>query len=159
MEPRFLVDAMLGKLARWLVLLGSDAAFAGSDGRSDLELLRQAQSEGRVFVTRDRRIPEVAGLRVVVLLRSSFEEQLRELADALSLKPDPARLFSRCAECNEPLAALTREEALPLVPPKVKTLETSFWRCPKCGKLFWTGTHTDRIVATLRRAGLHYPRG
>lgn len=150
MEPRFLVDAMLGKLARWLVLLGYDAAFAGVDGRSDLELLRQAQAEGRVFVTRDRRIPEVAGLRVVVLAGKSLEEQLREL----SLKPDPARLFSRCTECNLPLESLAREEALKIVPPKVKTLDTPFWRCPKCGKLFWNGTHTDRIVATLRRAGL-----
>ncbi|HXS99301.1 MAG TPA: Mut7-C RNAse domain-containing protein [Elusimicrobiota bacterium] len=148
MEPRFLVDAMLGKLARWLVLLGYDAAFAGVDGRSDLELLRQAQREGRTFVTKDRRIPEVAGLPVIVLTGKDFEEQLRELA----LKPDPARLFSRCTDCNVPLASLSREEALPLVPPKVKALDTPFWRCPKCGKLFWNGTHTDRIIATLRRA-------
>jgi uncharacterized protein with PIN domain len=154
MEPRFLVDAMLGKLARWLVILGYDAAFAGADGRSDLELLRQAQSEGRVFVTKDRRIPEVAGLRMVVLVAQGHEEQLGELAKALSLKPDPALLFSRCTDCNEKLASLSREEALPLVPPKVRTLDTSFWRCPKCGKLFWNGTHVDRILATLRRAGL-----
>lgn len=150
MEPRFLVDAMLGKLARWLVLLGYDAKFAGVDGRSDLELLRQAQAEGRTFVTKDRRIPEVAGLPVIVLRGKDSEEQLRELA----LKPDPAKLFSRCADCNVPLDALSREEALPLVPPKVRTLETPFWRCPKCGKLFWNGTHTDRIVATLKRLGL-----
>lgn len=154
MEPRFLVDAMLGKLARWLVLLGYDAAFAGSDGRSDQELLRQAQSEGRVFVTRDRRIPETAGLRVVVLLASAFEDQLRELAGALSLKPDPARLFSRCTSCNLPLVSLSREDALPLVPPKVRTLDTPFWRCPKCGKLFWNGTHVDRIVAKVKSMGL-----
>lgn len=154
MEPRFLVDAMLGKLARWLTILGYDAKFAGGDGRSDLELLRQAQDEGRVFVTRDRRIPDVAGLRKVVLAEDGFEGQLRELVRELSLKPDPARLFSRCASCNLPLETLTREEALPLVPPKVKTLDTPFWRCPKCGKLFWNGTHTERIAATLKRAGL-----
>ena len=154
MQPRFLVDAMLGKLARWLVILGYDAKFAGGDGRSDLELLKQAQSEDRVFVTKDRRIPAVAGLRMVVLLENGFEEQLGELARALSLKPDPDLLFSRCSDCNEKLDALSREDALPLVPPKVRTLETSFRRCPKCGKLFWTGTHTERIAATLRRAGL-----
>ena len=150
MEPRFLVDAMLGKLARWLVLLGYDAKFAGVDGRSDLELLRQAQAEGRTFVTKDRRIPEVAGLPVIVLTGKDYEEQLRELA----LKPDPAKLFSRCAECNVKLEALPREEALKLVPPKVRMLETPFWRCPTCGKLFWNGTHTDRIVAKLRSMGL-----
>jgi len=150
MEPRFLVDAMLGKLARWLVLLGYDAQFAGVDGRSDLELLRQAQREGRTFVTKDRRIPEVAGLPMIVLTGKGLEEQLGELA----LKPDPALLFSRCAECNVPLDALPREKALELVPPKVKTLETPFWRCPKCGKMFWEGTHTERIVAKLKKMGL-----
>jgi uncharacterized protein len=154
MEPRFLVDAMLGKLARWLVLLGYDAAFVGGEGRSDLDLLRQAQAEGRVFVTRDQGIPAVAGLRMVVLREGALEGQLRELCGALALKPDPARLFSRCADCNVPLERLSREEALPLVPPKVRTLDTPFWRCPKCGKLFWNGTHTDRIAATLRAAGL-----
>jgi uncharacterized protein with PIN domain len=154
MEPRFLVDAMLGKLARWLAILGYDAKFAGVDGRSDLELLRQAQSEGRIFVTRDRGIPDVAGLRQVVLRDEDFEAQLRRLAGELALKPDPARLFSRCAYCNEPLETLTREQALPLVPPKVRTLETPFWRCRVCGRLYWNGTHTDHIVSTLRRLGL-----
>jgi len=150
MEPRFLVDAMLGKLARWLILLGYDARFAGVDGRSDLELLRQAQSEGRTFVTKDRRIPEVAGLPMIVLTGKDFEEQLREL----SLKPDPTLLFSRCPDCNVKLEDLPREEALELVPPKVRTLDTPFWRCPKCGKLFWNGTHTDRIVEKLKKLGL-----
>jgi uncharacterized protein with PIN domain len=154
MEPRFLVDAMLGKLARWLAILGYDAKFAGVDGRSDLELLRQAQGEGRIFVTRDRRIPDVAGLRKVVVEAEDFEAQLRQLAEELALKPDPARLFTRCAYCNEPLSTLTREEALPLVPPKVRTLATPFWRCRLCGRLYWNGTHTGRIVATLRRLGL-----
>jgi uncharacterized protein with PIN domain len=154
LEPRFLVDAMLGKLARWLVLLGYDAKFAGSDGRSDLELLREAQREGRTFVTRDRRIPEVAGLPKVVVRGEGIEDQLRQLFQQLALKPDPARLFSRCADCNEPLETLTRAEALPLVPPLVRTLETPFWRCRRCGRLYWNGTHTDRIVATTRRLGL-----
>jgi uncharacterized protein len=145
---------MLGKLARWLAILGYDAKFAGVDGRSDLELLRQAQSEGRIFVTRDRGIPDVAGLRKVVILEQDFEAQLRRLAAELSLKPEPARLFSRCGYCNEPLEALTRDEALPLVPPKVRTLDTPFWRCRTCGRLYWNGTHTDRVVETLRRLGL-----
>lgn len=145
---------MLGKLARWLVMLGYDAKFAGGDGRSDLELLREAQREGRIFVTRDRRVPAAAGLRQVVIRRDQLAAQLGQLARELSLKPDPARLFSRCTHCNEPLETLTREEALPLVPPLVRTLETPFWRCRLCRRLYWTGTHTDRIVKTMRRLGL-----
>ncbi|MDD5301574.1 MAG: Mut7-C RNAse domain-containing protein [Elusimicrobia bacterium] len=153
-HPLFLVDAMLGKLARWLVLLGYDAKFAGGAGRGDLELLEEAQREDRIFVTRDRRIPDVAGVRKVVIVHGQFEDQLRQLAGELSLKPDPALRFSRCADCNEPLETLTREEALPLVPPKVRTLETPFWRCRRCGRLYWNGTHTDRILETIRSLGL-----
>jgi uncharacterized protein with PIN domain len=153
-EPRFFVDAMLGKLARWLALLGYDAKFAGADGRSDLELLRVAQNEGRIFVTRDRRIPEVAGVRKVVILHETLAEQLRQLVEELGLKPDAARLFSRCADCNEPLETLNREEALPLVPPKVQTLDTPFWRCPRCARLYWNGTHTERIVKKIQAMGL-----
>ena len=154
MEQRFLVDAMLGKLARWLVLLGYDAKFAGVDGRSDLELLRQAQREERIFVTRDRGIPAVAGLRMVVLLAGDFESQLRQLALELGLKPDPAKRFSRCTTCNEPLETVTRDEALPLVPEKVRSLETAFWRCGVCKKIYWTGTHADRITGIIISLGL-----
>lgn len=157
MEPRFLVDAMLGKLARWLILLGYDARFAGGSGRADLELLEEARKEGRVFVTRDRGIPAVAGVPKVVIARAGLEEQLRQLALELGLRPDPAKLFSRCPDCNEPLETLAREEALPLAPPKVRTLETPFRRCPRCGRLYWNGTHTDRIVEKLRALGLQGP--
>jgi uncharacterized protein with PIN domain len=154
MEPRFFVDVMLGKLARWLALLGYDCKFAGCTGRTDLDLMTEAQSEGRIFVTRDRRIPDTAGVRKVVILHEDLEDQLRQLAGELSLKPDPALRFSRCPDCNEPLEALNREEALPLVPPMVRTLETPFWRCRLCGKVYWSGTHTDDIVKMFRRAGL-----
>lgn len=153
-EPRFLVDAMLGKLARWLVLLGYDAEFAGGTGRPDLELLEEAQKEGRVFVTRDRGIPAVAGVRKVVIQHAVLEDQVRQLAAELPLKPDPARLFTRCADCNAPLDTLTRAEALPLVPPKVRTLDTPFRRCPSCRRLFWNGTHTERILEKLKALGL-----
>lgn len=145
---------MLGKLARWLVILGYDAKYAGSSGRSDLELLAEARREGRVFLTRDRLIPEVAGLRKVVLRDQNLEAQLRHLARELSLKPDPARLFSRCTYCNEALETLSREEALPLVPPLVRALETPFWRCRVCRRVYWTGTHTERAVKKVRRLGL-----
>jgi hypothetical protein len=145
---------MLGKLARWLAILGYDAKFARGDARPDLELLREAQAEGRIFVTRDRGIPEVAGVRKVVILDEDFEDQLRQLVRELGLKPDPALFFTRCTDCNEPLETLTREEALPLVPPKVRTLETPFWRCRLCGRLYWNGTHADAILATIQRLGL-----
>src|SRR5579884_4221436 len=145
-EPKFLLDSMLGKLARWLVLLGYDARWAGVDGRSDLELLEEAHREGRVFVTRDTKIPDVAGLTKIVVRPQRFEEQLTLVLRALSLKPDLARLFTRCTYCNEPLAVVPRERALPRVPPLVRELDTPFFECPKCARVYWNGTHTERTI-------------
>ncbi|MEK7858567.1 MAG: Mut7-C RNAse domain-containing protein [Elusimicrobiota bacterium] len=154
MEPRFLADSMLGKLARWLVLLGYDVRFAGVDGRSDLELLEQAHREGRVFLTRDRKIPSVRNLRMVLVREQHLEAQLLRVLSEMGLKPDRKRIFTRCTCCNELLSPLTREEALPLVPPLVKTLETPFFRCPTCRRVYWNGTHTERTEKRLEKLGV-----
>lgn len=150
--PAFLADAMLGKLARWLVLMGYDAAYAGSRA-SDLELVARAHREGRVFLTRDRRIPPVAGVRQIVLGDARVERQLAETFAVLGLTPDPSRWFTRCAECNAPLETLDREAALPLVPPKARALETVFRRCGGCARVYWDGTHVERAKEKLARWG------
>jgi hypothetical protein len=153
-EPRFLADSMLGKLARWLIILGYDAAYGGEAGRPDSSLQEQAKSEGRVFLTRDTRIPPVAGLRMLVIRPNRFEDQLRHVLRALGLKPDRKRLFTRCTYCNEALASVSREEALARVPPMVRELQTEFWRCGKCLRLYWGGTHAARTIEKLERWGI-----
>jgi uncharacterized protein len=152
-EPRFLADAMLGKIARWLIILGYDARY-GESALSDLELLEQAHREGRIFLTRDTKIPAVAGLKMLVIHQKTFEGQLKDVAKAFGLKLDPARLFSRCTYCNEPLSSVPREEALPLVPPLVRELQTTFFRCAKCKRMYWSGTHTERSLKKLQSLGL-----
>jgi uncharacterized protein with PIN domain len=153
-EPKFLADSMLGKLARWLIILGYDAAYGGADGRPDSALQEQAKSEGRVFLTRDTRIPEVSGLRMIVVRPTRFEDQLRFVLRRLDLKPDRRRLFTRCTACNEALASVPREEALSQVPPLVRELRTDFWRCGKCRRLYWGGTHTQRTIEKLDLWGI-----
>ncbi len=145
---------MMGKVARWLVILGCDARFAGADGRPDEELLEEAAREGRIFVTRDTRIPEVAGLRKIVVRAQRFEEQLSDVLRKAGLKPDRSRLFSRCTHCNEALSSVPRQEALAEAPPRVRELTTEFFRCPSCRRLYWHGTHTERTIAKLDRMGL-----
>jgi len=151
---RFLCDGMLGRLARWLAFLGYDSRFAGASPRPDTELLEEAQREGRVFLTRDRGIPPVAGLRMVVLAEEELDAQLERLRGELGLRADPARLFTRCTRCNLELQELPREQALALVPPLVRSLDTPFRRCPGCARVYWLGTHVERTLARLRRLGL-----
>jgi len=153
-EPKFLADSMLGKLARWLILLGYDAAYGGATGQADTSLQEQALREGRVFLTRDTRIPEVAGLRMIVVRPEQFEDQLRCVFKVLGLKLDRARLFTRCTYCNRALERVPREEALPLVPPLVREMQADFRRCPSCQRMYWNGTHTQRTAAKLEGWGL-----
>jgi uncharacterized protein len=142
---------MLGKVARWLVLMGYDAAYAAR-GLTDAQLVEQAQKEGRIFLTKDMKIPDVAGVKKIIVRESAFESQLRRVFQEARLKWDPSRFFTRCTYCNKPLEPVAREEALPLVPPKVHTLETTFSRCPDCKKMYWQGTHTQRTVDSLKDA-------
>ena len=102
-EQRFIADAMLGRLARWLRLLGFDCAYDG--GIDDETLVRRALREGRIILTRDRSLPEdwwVPGIHRIG--SQELREQLREIFRSFELA-GAVRLFSRCAECNHPLQA------------------------------------------------------
>ena len=153
-EPKFLADCMLGKLARWLVLLGYDAVFATEEDNDDLRLLERAKAEDRIFLTRDTRIPEMKGLRKIIILEQRFEDQLKRVLKETGLTPEPGRLFTRCTICNAVLDKADRAQILPELPEKVRALDTSFFRCPKCRRLYWSGSHVERALAKLRKAGI-----
>ena len=144
---------MLGRLARWLRTLGYDALYEGDGRRGDEAMAEQAARERRVLVTRDRAIAPRPGLRIVVLGSASARGQLRETLEAIGAKPDPARWFTRCTVCNLPLAEVPRAEGLAEAPERVRGLETRFYRCGGCRKLYWMGTHTAASAATLKAWG------
>lgn len=148
-EPRFLVDAMLGRLARWLRLLGFDAAYDADI--ADAELARRAFEEGRVVLTRDRALPDEWRLPRVLVLRSEKPgEQLRELARTFPLRR-AARLFSRCSRCNAPLETVAAEAVAAQVPQRVLARRPPLQRCPACGRIYWHGSHVERIRRALDR--------
>jgi uncharacterized protein len=146
--PRLLVDAMLGRLARWLRLMGYDAAY-WRDG-SDLDLIRQACAEQRLIVTRDHQLAFRRGVRAVLVASESLDEQITEmraiLASRTQAAPDP---FTRCPECNGKLHDLSREGARELVPPYVWHTQPAFRRCPDCGRVYWRGTHWPGMQSRL----------
>lgn len=144
---RLLCDEMLGKLARWLRLLGLDTAYL--QGVDDAELLRAAEAEGRVLVTRDAALATAAGARGVLVRALEPEAQLREVVQALGLRPDPALVMSRCSVCNAPLVEASAAQAS-RAPPSVAATHTRYWSCPSCERLYWRGTHAERIEAMAR---------
>ncbi len=146
--PRFLCDAMLGRLAKWLRLLGYDARYADLP---DDDLVALARAEGRVLLTRDTRLVRRPDVGPHGFIRHDrVRDQLRQVAADFHL--DPARAGSRCMRCNEAVDPLPRPEAAGRVPPHVWRTQQAFTRCPACGRIYWPGTHWDRMTQQL--AGL-----
>lgn len=148
--PRFLADAMLGRLARWLRTLGYDTAYDPSV--DDPDLVAQADAEGRVLLTRDRHLVKHLRPARSVLVRSDAPlAQLREVVGACGLGP-PTAPFSRCTVCNGPLRPATAEEVAASVPELVRERGGAVWRCGACGRTYWDGSHTRRMRRTLADA-------
>jgi uncharacterized protein with PIN domain len=141
--PRFAADAMLGKLARWLRLLGFDTVY--EPDIADEALVRRALNEGRIILTRDRGLPEAWRVSAIHLVSAERPlAQVREVAGEFDLVRR-ARLLTRCSRCNTLLIPATREEARDRVPPRVLASAQQLHRCPGCGRFYWTGSHVKRM--------------
>jgi uncharacterized protein with PIN domain len=149
--PCFFADAMLGRLARWLRLLGFDTAWEA--GIDDGDLVRCAVEQQRIILTRDRRLPgewRVDG--VLVIESETLLDQLREIEAALGLARDAAP-FTRCSRCNARLCAAARDDVRRDVPARVLREHDRFLRCPGCRRVYWYGSHADRIRRVLVKIG------
>ena len=146
-ETRFLVDAMLGRLARWLRILGSDASYTSDI--ADAELARCAFEQNRVVLTRDRAFPDEWRVpRALVLASEDPLEQLRSVVTAFDLDWRK-RLFTRCSSCNQEIEPIPREEVASRVPSRVLREQRDFFHCPGCEHIYWEGSHLDRMRRTL----------
>ncbi len=145
--PRFLCDAMLGSLARWLRLFGFDCLFSLEE---DSVLVETAAREGRWLLTRDRELA-ARGPRTLLVRSETLEDQLVEVFGRLGIEAEPTLEGARCAACNGPLKDAARKEVAAGVPPFVARTAPRFRRCTLCGRVYWPGTHTARILERMRR--------
>jgi uncharacterized protein with PIN domain len=146
-EPRFLADEMLGTLARWLRMMGYDTVYARD--LLDREVLGMARAEGRILLTRDRQLAERARDGGLLVTTDVLEEQLEQVIAAFGLRED--RPMTRCTKCNGRLETVGREAVAGRVPERVLAIRTEFYLCPKCGQIYWKGTHWDNIERRLER--------
>ena len=136
---RFAVDCMLGKLAKWLKILGFDTVFFSRI--EDEELISISREEGRVLLTRDTGIMSRAkDFRSLFIDSEDWHEQVRQVLDKLEIR-DEVKPYSRCIDCNTVLKELSRSGAKNLVTPFVYEHAEAFSLCPDCGRVFWRGTH------------------
>jgi hypothetical protein len=149
-SPRFLADAMLGRLARWLRVLGFDTHY--DPALHDAALVRLADAEGRILLTRDRHLLRERRPRLAVEVTSDRPlQQLGALIEQLELQP-PRELFTRCMVCNAPLDDLSDAEAATLLPPSARQLAGTARRCPQCNRVYWPGSHVQRMTRALATA-------
>ncbi|MCE4610515.1 MAG: Mut7-C RNAse domain-containing protein [Desulfurococcales archaeon] len=153
-DVRFVVDSMLGKLAKWLRMLGYDTLY--SRNYEDWQLLRIAEKTKRIIVTRDRGLYWRArrrGLRVVLVESDDIATRLAELyvKAGIRLEADPEK--SRCPLCNSELI-IVREKTLvkDRVPPESLRTFDKFYVCPRCGKVYWEGSHWRNIKMLVEDA-------
>jgi uncharacterized protein with PIN domain len=149
-NPSFVVDSMLGRLARWLRILGFDAWYFREI--EDKRLLEVHVETGRILLTRDMHLVQCRGIGShVLVVYDKWEDQLRQVVETLFLRVDPARILTRCLLCNLPLGTLSAEEVYGRVPEHVARTVQAFRGCPSCGKVYWPGTHRKRMAEVVER--------
>ncbi|MDH7516874.1 MAG: Mut7-C RNAse domain-containing protein [Candidatus Thermoplasmatota archaeon] len=142
---KFLCDQMLGSLAKWLRLMGFDTFYANADMDDD-ELLQVAKKENRVVITRDKELMskmKKQKLPVIELDVTDVDEQLKIVLKDIVV--DPKNVLSRCSVCNTILDEIKKKDIQDKVPRRVFENNEKFWFCPKCDKIYWMGTHYDKI--------------
>jgi uncharacterized protein with PIN domain len=149
----FVADCMLGRLAKWLKILGFDVLYFPK--AEDKDLVETSRREKRVLLTRDTGLIEKTKKRPGRLFIESddWRDQVVQVLDEYGLW-DAVRPNSRCLDCNVPLKELPRSKARNLVPPHILKTAPSFAMCPGCGRIFWPGSHSDDMetkIAALRR--------
>ena len=152
MEISFIADNNVGKLARWLRLIGYDTLLFKQ--KNDSQMIMTALKENRVILTKDsqfmkRRLVTSGRLKTVHIKQDDPKLQVREVAKKLNLnyyfKP-----FSLCLECNQEVIARDKEEVQDRVPTHVSKIQTQYTECPACHRIYWQGTHWQAMVKKLQ---------
>lgn len=147
---RFMADAMLGRLARWLRILGYDTAY--EKVITDEVLIERTLREDRWLLTRDEYLAQrkVIRGRHTLIESDDLEVQLRQLHQGLKIELDVNHQRGhRCADCNVALIAISPDDARPLVPPFVAQQYREFLQCPHCRRVFWPGTHWHDLLGRV----------
>ena len=147
---KFAADAMLGKLAKWLRILGYDTTY--DRAVEDEELVKSARAGGRLILTRDTRLIRGLGAGEYLFIRDNAPiDQLAQAVGELGLELSGEGLLRLCTLCNARLIDVAKESVAGTVPEYTYERQKEFYRCPQCGRVYWPGTHAKRIAARLDR--------
>ena len=149
--PRFVADVMLGRLAKWLRIAGFDVLY--SNRFCDNELISLSNKENRILLSLDSRLLVRKSVKNFIFLEDpSLKEQIRQVLDFTHSTRFPAPL-SRCLSCNESLKDVPQESVRHQVPAYVYKTQSHFKSCPRCRKVYWSGTHRKSVLNALEKLG------
>ena len=148
---QFIVDTNVGKLAKWLRMLGYNTLFF--DDGDDSRMITMALKENRIIITRDtqivlRRVVAIGMLRVILITSDQPQQQIQQVVDTLKLDYE-TRAFSLCLECNQLLEERTKQQVKDRVPPYVFQTQDKYVECPACQRIYWKGTHWQAMTKKL----------
>ncbi len=138
---------MLGRLAKWLRILGYDALYFTGEKRSDLIIM--SLREERVIITRDSHLGKRQGFNRLILDSDIVGRQLKRVIEYFHLSADSKKIFTRCVICNRLLEKIPKEESKEKVPPYVFKHQDKFMNCPSCQKIYWQGSHWEKVNKIL----------
>lgn len=150
---KFLADGMLGKLTRWLRMLGYDVKY--SSRLRDNQLVQKAEEERRVLLTKDLKLYQQAAAKGVDAFYIEGEREgkkLARLARKLGIRLSIEMTKSRCPKCNTRVNPISKEEVVDRIKQGTFKYYSNFWECPKCKQVYWQGSHWKGIRKTLKRA-------
>lgn len=150
---KFVTDGMLGKLTRWLRMLGHDVEYAND--LEDKMLIKIAKTEKRTLLTRDVELYQQATSQhanAFLVEGKNEAERLAALSKRFNLSLEFNPNASRCPKCNAKIKPAKKEKISEKIPSSTKTFYEEFWECPKCEKIYWQGAHWKRIGETLNEA-------
>jgi uncharacterized protein with PIN domain len=145
---KFLLTRELGRLSKWLRILGFDAQYY--QGSSPATLIIQALRDERVILTRNQHLPLARGVKIVLIKKEKIKGQLQEALEKLKIQPRTQQMFRRCILCNEELAGIAKGEVKDKVPEYVFKTQSAFATCAKCQRIYWQGTHWGNVTSTLK---------
>ena len=148
-DTSFIATGELGKLAKWIRVLGYDCVYHGRGKESDL--IMRALRDRRVLLTRTGRLTRYRGLRVIVVRKDNVEDRIEQVVEELGLPVDAEELFRRCVKCNSVLSDVKKRDLKGKVPEYVFDTQNEFRQCPQCGKIFWKGTHWDNVERKFKQ--------
>jgi len=141
---KFLVDSMLGKLAKYLLILGFDTVYFTQTNASSL--FEKAYQEKRIILSRNTKLKHIDGFPNFVFINDDQpDKQLSEVIKHFKIHISRDQLFTRCLACNQKLIIGNHEDVKGKVPPYILGIHKEFSVCPHCKKVYWEGTHLKKM--------------